>query len=176
MQKVAPQDYRDAMACLGAAVNIVTTDGSGGRAGFTASAICSVTDDPPTLLVCMNRASSAYASVTQNNVVCVNVLSARHERLSRLFGGKVPSEERFAAAKWSTLETGAPVLADCAAAFDCRIADVVNVGTHDVLFCRVVALRRSGCTDNLIYFGRAYHTVGATESTDAGPESALGPS
>ena len=160
MQNVAAQDYRDAMACLGAAVTIVTTDGSGGRTGFTASAICSVTDDPPTLLVCMNRASSAYASVTRNNVVCVNVLSARHERLSRLFGGKVPAEERFAAAAWTTLQTGAPVLVDCAAAFDCRIADVVNVGTHDVLFCRVLALQRSACTDNLIYFGRAYHAIG----------------
>ncbi|WP_164939946.1 flavin reductase [Bradyrhizobium zhanjiangense] len=173
MQDVAPRDYRDAMACLGAAVTIVATDGAAGRAGFTASAICSVTDDPPTLLVCMNRGSSAYGSVTRNKVVCVNVLSARHERLSRLFGGKVPAEERFAAAAWSTLATGAPVLADCAAAFDCRIADVVNVGTHDVLFCRVVALQRSGCADNLIYFGRAYHTIGVIIPAEAGPESAL---
>ncbi|OSJ25727.1 flavin reductase [Bradyrhizobium japonicum] len=173
MQDVAPQDYRDAMACLGAAVSVVTTDGSAGRAGFTASAICSVTDDPPTLLVCINRASSAYASVIGNKAVCVNVLSARHKQLSRLFGGKVPAEERFAAAAWSTLETGAPVLADCAAAFDCRIADIVNVGTHDVLLCRIVALQRSGCTDNLIYFGRAYHTVGVTDPAETGPEFAL---
>jgi flavin reductase len=147
------------MACLGAAVNIVTTDGSAGRAGFTASAICSVTDDPPTLLVCMNRGSSAYASVTGNGVLCVNVLSARHEQLSRLFGGGIPVDERFAAAAWSTLETGASVLIDGAVSFDCSIVDVANMGSHDVLFCRVVALRRSDCTDNLIYFGRDYHVV-----------------
>jgi flavin reductase len=158
---VASLDYRDAMACHGAAVNIVTTDGNAGRAGFTASAICSVTDDPPTLLVCMNRGSSAYASVTGNGVPCVNVLSARHERLSRLFGGGIPVDERFAAAAWSTLKTGAPVLADCAVAFDCRIIDVANVGTHDVLFCRVEALQKSGGSDNLIYFGRDYHVVRA---------------
>jgi flavin reductase len=84
MTKVASQDYRDAMARLGAAVNIVTTDGRAGRAGFTASAVCSVTDNPPTLLVCMNRGSSAYACVRENGVVCVNVLSARRERLFRL--------------------------------------------------------------------------------------------
>lgn len=161
MTKIGGQDYRDAMACLGAAVNIVTTDGCAGRAGFSASAVCSVTDDPPTLLVCLNRTSSAYASVIRNGVVCVNVLSARHEPLSRLFGGKVPVEERFAAAAWSTLETGAPVLADCAVAFDCRIAEVATVGTHDVLFCPVVALQRSSSPDNLIYFGRAYHSVGS---------------
>jgi flavin reductase len=161
MPKIASQDYRDAMACLGAAVNIVTTDGRASRAGFTASAVCSVTDNTPTLLVCMNRGSYAYASVRENGVVCVNVLSARHERLSRLFGGRISFDERFAAAAWSTLETGAPVLADCAVAFDCRIVDVANVGTHDVLFCRVVALQRSDGADNLIYFARDYHIVRA---------------
>jgi len=159
MTEIVGEDYRDAMARLGAAVSIVTTDGLAGRAGFTASAVCSVTDDPPTLLVCMNRASSAYASVAGNNVVCVNVLSSQQEPLSRLFGGKVPIAERFAAAVWSTLETGAPVLADCAVAFDCQIANVITVGTHDVLFCRVVALQRFGQTENLIYLGRAYHSV-----------------
>jgi flavin reductase len=51
--EIASEDYRDAMACLGAAVSIVTTDGAAGRAGFSASAVCSVTDDPPTLLVCL---------------------------------------------------------------------------------------------------------------------------
>jgi flavin reductase len=134
MTQVAGKDYRDAMACLGAAVNIVTTDGNAGRAGFAASAICSVTDDPPTLLVCMNRGSSAYASVTGNGVLCVNVLSARHERLSRLF----------------------------AVSSDCSIIDVANVGTHDMLFCTVVALQRSDCADNLIYFARDYHVVRAS--------------
>jgi flavin reductase len=161
MSNVSSQDYRDAMACLGAAVNIVTTDGSAGRAGFTASAVCSVTDNPPTLLVCMSRGSSAYASVIKNSVVCVNVLSARHQQLSRLFGGGIPVDDRFAAAAWSTLETGAPVLAECAVAFDCRIIDVAAVGTHDVLFCRVVALQRSDSVNNLIYFGRDYHVVPA---------------
>lgn len=160
MTEIAREDYRDAMARLGAAVSIVTTDGPAGRAGFTASAVCSVTDDTPTLLVCMNRASSAYASVTGNKIVCVNVLSAQQEPLSRLFGGKVPATERFAAAVWSTLETGAPVLADCAVAFDCQIANITTVGSHDVLFCRVVALQ-TGPTENLIYLGRGYHSVGA---------------
>ncbi|MDH2349707.1 flavin reductase [Bradyrhizobium sp. SSUT112] len=161
MTEIVREDYCDAMARLGAAVSIVTTDGPAGRAGFTASAVCSVTDDSPTLLVCMNRASSAYASVTANKIVCVNVLSAQQEPLSRLFGSKAPARERFAAAVWSTLETGAPVLADCAVAFDCRIANVTTVGTHDVLFCRVVALQ-TGPTENLIYLGRAYHSVRAS--------------
>jgi len=69
------------------------------------------------------------------------------------------SRGAVAAATWSTLETGAPVLSDCAAAFDCRIIDVASVGTHDVLFCSVAALQRSDGATNLIYFGRDYHVV-----------------
>jgi flavin reductase len=57
---------------------------------------------------------------------------------------RIPFDERFAAAAWSTLETGAPVLADCAVAFDCRVIDVASVDTHGVLFCRVVALKKIG--------------------------------
>ena len=90
-------DYRNAMARLGAAVNIVTTDGAAGRAGFAATAVCSVSDNPPTLLICLNRNSSAYRVVKANGVVCVNTLAAHHEVLSTLFGGKTPAEERFAA-------------------------------------------------------------------------------
>ncbi|MGY3034352.1 flavin reductase (DIM6/NTAB) family NADH-FMN oxidoreductase RutF [Bradyrhizobium sp. USDA 4354] len=108
---------------------------------------------------CINRASSAYAAVIDNGVVCVNVLSARHEGISRLFGGKVPLDGRFAAAVWPTLDAGAPVLSDCAAAFDCRIIDSTNVRTHDVLSCRVVALQRSDYADCLVYSDRNYHVV-----------------
>ena len=65
------------------------------------------------------------------------------------------------AVAWSTLETGAPVLADCAVAFDCCVVDVVPAGTYDVLFCLAVPPQRSDSVDNLIYFGRDYHVVPA---------------
>jgi flavin reductase len=93
-------DYRNAMARLGAAVNIITTDGPAGRAGFTASAVCSVTDEPPTLLVCLNRSASVYPAFKANGVLCVNVLAAGHQSLSTLFGGRTPMDERFAAGRW----------------------------------------------------------------------------
>lgn len=85
---IEKQAFRDAMSCLGAAVNIVTTDGPAGRAGFTASAVCSVTDEPPTLLVCLNRSASVWPIFSRNQALCVNTLAAGHEDLSNLFGGK----------------------------------------------------------------------------------------
>ncbi len=149
------------MARLGAAVSVITTDGPAGAAGFTASAVCSVTDDPPTLLVCMNRGSDLNTLFKANGVLCVNVLTGAQEALSPLFAGMVdsPMEARFAAAAWSRLQTGSPVLHGAVASFDCRITQVTEVGTHSVLFCEVAALQAGPVHEGLIYFGRAYHRV-----------------
>jgi flavin reductase len=159
LMPVSSAAFREAMSRLAAAVNVVTTDGPAGRAGFTASAVCSVTDEPPTLLVCINRNASAYSAFADNSVLCVNVLSADHQDVSNTFGGKTPMEERFAQANWTTRETGAPVLADALAHFECRISQRVTVGTHDVLFCEIVAM--STCDDSqcLLYFDRQYHQL-----------------
>lgn len=161
---VTRQLYRDAMARLGAAVNIITTDGPGGRAGFTASAVCSVTDDPPLLLVCLNRSASAHPAVVANGVLCVNTLAGGHQQLSSLFGGRTPMADRFSAARWSTLVTGAPALAGAAVSFDCRITDQVARGSHDVLFCQVVAIETGNGPGGLVYFDRRYHEVGVSSA------------
>lgn len=149
--------FRNAMACLGAAVNIITTDGPAGRAGFTASAVCSVTDTPPTLLVCLNRSASVWPIFRDNGYLCVNTLAAGHENLSTLFGGKTPMAERFAAADWHTLASGSPLLDGALVSFDCKVAQVVSVGTHDILFCEVQALVRNDETHGLAWFDRGYH-------------------
>lgn len=156
---VEKQAFRDAMAHLGSAVNIITTDGPGGRAGFTASAVCSVTDSPPTLLVCLNRSASVYPAFTENQVLCVNTLADCHESLSNLFGGKTPMEQRFEAAEWSSLSTGSPILTDALVSFDCKITQVTRVGTHDILFCEAVAITRNDERHGLVYFDRRYHPL-----------------
>lgn len=160
---VSRQDYRDAMARLGAAVNIVTTDGPAGRHGFTASAVCSVTDDPPTLLVCVNRDNDSYTIMRDNGVLCINTLTPAHEALSPIFAGvmgEAAKPQRFDNGAWTTLTTGSPVLQGATVAFDCHIARVVEVGTHGVFFCEVDAISTDGHPHALIYFGRGYHAVG----------------
>jgi flavin reductase len=117
-------DFRHAMSRLGAAVNIITTDGPAGRAGFTASAVCSVTDEPPTLLVCLNRSASVYQTFKGNGVLCVNVLGTGHQEISNLFGGKTPMDERFAAGQWSVGPSGSPLLEDASVSFDCRLSQI----------------------------------------------------
>lgn len=153
--------YRDAMAGLGAAVSIITSNGTAGLAGCTVSAVCSVTDDPPTLLVCINRSSRNNEVIRENGRLCVNVLSGQQTSIATQFATKGLSiEQRLACATWSILATGAPALDGAVCAVDCEIQSVSEVGTHTVFFCAAKAVRTDAERDGLIYFGRDFHRVG----------------
>ncbi|UWU25669.1 flavin reductase (plasmid) [Rhizobium sp. CB3060] len=165
---VDKSNYRDAMAGLAAAVNIVTSDGVAGLAGCTVSAVCSVTDEPPTLLVCINRSSANNEIIRKNGNLCVNVLSADQRDVAMQFATKGLSVgERLTCAKWSVLETGAPVLEGAVCAIDCDVDSVSEVGTHTVFYCRVMAVRNQPGCDGLIYFGRDFHRVGISAARPA---------
>jgi flavin reductase len=156
---VSAQIFRDGMARLGAAVTVVTSDGPAGRVGFTATAVTSVTDEPPTLLVCINRKSSSFAAVMENGVLAVNVLTAEQQPVAERFGGKVALAERFDGEDWRSGATGAPVLAVAAVAFECRIVEGVDLGTHRVLYCAVKGVTLSPDASGLVYFSRGYRAL-----------------
>ncbi|MWB76438.1 flavin reductase [Pseudooceanicola sp. 216_PA32_1] len=147
------------MARLGAAVTVLTTDGPAGKHGMTASAVCSVTDTPPTLLVCVNRTSRSHDHFAGNKVLAVNVLAGRHRALSEVFA-RQNETDRFATGSWTRLATGSPVLADASVAFDCRVSETSTVGSHTVFFCEVQAMaQHGGQAESLIWFGRDFHHI-----------------
>lgn len=154
-------DFRAGMANLGAAVNVITSDGPGGRVGFTATAVCSLSDAPPSLLVCMNSGSSQNKAFRRNGVLCVNTLCEEHRHLSSVFAGMTAmvAEERFNQADWTRMETGAPVLTTALAAFDCVISDISDVGSHSIFICHVRQTLRRETGSGLVYFRRDYHTL-----------------
>ena len=163
-EMIEATDFRNAMSLLTTAVNVITTSGETGMHGFTASAVCSVTDTPPMLLVCMNQSSRSHAHFVENKVLAVNVLSTQHEQLSNAFASsKFSSEERFNLGEWSALETGSPILQDALVSFDCEIQDIQQVGTHSIFMCRVLQVQQSDQEESLVYFNRAYHQVGQLE-------------
>lgn len=151
--------FKDAMAQLATAVHVVTTDGEAGRHGFTASAVCSVTDSPPTLLVCMNGNARSYEHFVKNGVLMVNTLNATQSDLSNVFASPLSSEERFAQANWTTLQTGSPLLDNALIGFDCKISEIKQVGTHGILICQIVAIKQGKDDKALIYRNRGYHSV-----------------
>jgi flavin reductase (DIM6/NTAB) family NADH-FMN oxidoreductase RutF len=160
-EEVSALQFRDALSKVASAVTIVATDGPGGAAGLTCSAVCPVSDTPPTLLVCVNRSSAVNQILKANRVLCVNGLRADHVELSQLFAGVgcVPMSQRFAPDRWRRLSTGAPCCKDSLVALDCRVTDVREIGTHSVFFAKVVATLHARNADPLIYFRRSYATA-----------------
>lgn len=156
------QEFRQAMANLAAAVHVVTTDGPHGRLGITVSAACSVTDSPPTILVCINRSSASRDVFAGNGRLALNVLAGDQEELARHFSGqtKVPMHERFGWDIWTDL-AGIPTATDARVALSGRIVSTLEQGTHTVFFVEVDAIRLRSDAQALIYDSRAFHTVGA---------------
>ncbi|MEU4227761.1 flavin reductase [Nonomuraea sp. NPDC026600] len=162
-QTEAQRSFRTAMANLSAAVNVVTTDGRHGRAGVTVSAACSVTDAPPTMLVCVNRSSSSHDIVLANGRVCVNVLGTDQEELAMHFAGatNVPTAERFGEGSWDFDTHGVPVLRDALASVVGRIITRRTQGSHTVAFVEIDAVTARADSGALVYFQRRFHTLAA---------------
>jgi flavin reductase len=154
---VSKTEFRNAMARVCAPVNVITTNGPAGRGGFTATAMCSVTDEPPTLLVCMNGRSSQCGLFLENRRFCVNVLSHDHKGLAGQFAGSTADmNARYAAADWVSLPSGAQALSDAIVSFDCTLAEARLIGTHHIFIGDVVGVRSRPDGNALLYFDRNY--------------------
>jgi len=153
--------FREAMSRLGAAVHVVTTAGAAGRIGFTATAVCSVSDQPPTLLVCLNRKSAGGPIFRENGVFCVNALNADAADIAELFAARSGPlrAQHFAVGPWGLLSTGAPMLTTAVVAFDCRLVEIKAVASHNVMFGAVETVRLGPARSALVYHERAYKKV-----------------
>ncbi len=153
--------FVEAMSQAAATVSVVTTDGPAGRAGVTVSALCSVSADPPTLLVCIHHRSRACAAVPGNGRFCVNLLGDHQSEISDTFAGRLPAPggDKFACARWRALATGAPALEGALVALDCRLVARLRQGSHSV-FIGAVAEVALGEGAPLVYAKRAYRNLG----------------
>src|SRR5262252_6996604 len=88
VRTVEPTAFREAMSRLGAAVHVITTAGPGGKTGATATAVCSVSDAPPTLWMCLNRRSQTNPAVVENGVFCANTLGESGAAIDGHFAGR----------------------------------------------------------------------------------------
>ena len=131
---VSSQVFREAMSCVASAVSVVTTDGASGCAGMTVSSMCSVSDDPPSVLVCLNRVSPVSEIVRTNGTMCINVLRDNQDYVSEAFAGDYldANVDLFVSGDWDRMATGAPAFAEALVNLDCLIEGEQLYGTHYV--------------------------------------------
>ena len=145
--------FKNLMRHQAGAVTIITVGQAGDRTGLTATAMCSLSDTPPTVLICVNRNASAHAPIRKCKCFAVNLLASDHFDLAKRFSTKlVEGEARFDADAWDTLETGSPTLKGALATLDCQLADEHEFKTHSIFIGEVKDGRFREDVEPLLYF------------------------
>jgi flavin reductase (DIM6/NTAB) family NADH-FMN oxidoreductase RutF len=137
--------FRQVMGQFTSGVTVVTTRSKEGLAGLTVSSFCSLSLDPPLVLICIDLRSTALPFIRDSGTFVVNILTNRQEHLSRCFATN--SEERyeyFCHASYHTAATGSPVLDDVLAFIDTRIVAEYPGGDHAIFVGQVVAMGSNG--------------------------------
>ena len=169
---VDAQRFKEGMRRLVGAVCIVTLADEGCRAGLTATAVCSISAEPPRLLVCINRSVFAHGLVATGRPLCVNVLTAEQMDQAKRFAGMVEGvagEDRFASGSWALPSVGAPELTSALACFQCSIAEVLPAASHSIVICDVVGVGMAAkATDAhaaaLVYFDGRFMSVAEVQT------------
>jgi flavin reductase len=163
--------FLDAMSRAATGVTVVASDGELGRRGQTVSAMCSVSADPPSLLVCLNRKSQLVAAIEAHGVFSVSVLRADQKRLADSFAGRPSPHDKaydFDRVRWETAVTGSPLLASAIAKFDCRLLEAHTIGTHTIYIGEVVA-SSAAKGKPLVYASRGYGELFAFPRPQSAP-------
>ncbi|MFK0334326.1 flavin reductase family protein [Rhizobium sp. NPDC090275] len=150
--------FKLGMRRLAAGVSLITTASGGNRAGLIATAVSSVSTEPPTLLICVNESASAHSVIQESGAFCVNVLPVGCLDIAGQFSSTARKGERFQDGDWLELASGAPVLSASIVAFDCEVAQSIKYNTHSIFIGKILAVHLGAEeVTPLIYFDRTFH-------------------
>lgn len=118
-------------------VTVVTSLHENEPRGMTATAFASVSADPPTVLVCVNREARSYLYIASSKIFCVNILAVNQRTLAERFASGL-RDKQFEGIAHRTATTGAPILDGALAYFDCEVEQEHHAGSHSIFIGRVI--------------------------------------
>lgn len=150
--------FRGAMRHPACAVAVVATGIPGSRAGITATAVCSLSDAPPSVLACVHRSSRFHRVIEQAHAFSINYLAADQIDLAEIFAGRtgLHGDGRFAAEAWTQSALGTPMLRGALAAFSCRLERMVDHATHSLVIGAVDEVHADEERPALVYSRGAF--------------------
>ncbi len=159
-------DFRVAMRLMPSSVYVVTSRDHRGQAGMTATAVSSLSFDPVSMLVCVNRSATLFETITNSSRFALNLLSSCDISIADDFGRSSGREERFRSGEWDELDS-LPVLKSAVSSIVCDIAATSDFGTHRILVGSVTAVRHNRSAVPLLYADGGFagaHRLDATLS------------
>jgi flavin reductase (DIM6/NTAB) family NADH-FMN oxidoreductase RutF len=162
---ISSDEFRGAMRHLTGGVSVITVGQGKDITGMTVTSVSSLSVEPPTLIVSINRESSSWPILKRQGFFGVNILAADQLDVAERFTGKggVKGADRFSGAQWTTRISGVPLLAGALAAIDCEVEDIVERHSHAIVIGRVLDIQTSGHTAALAYWQGRYVAVDQDE-------------
>jgi flavin reductase len=152
MSATLGDQFRQAMRRLIATVTIVTAGDAQSRAGMIATAVMSMSAEPPSLAIGVNRETGVWQAIAANRRFSVNLLATKHTQLVLPFSGQLQGEERFTVGDWQTHASHVPYLVDAVVSIFCRMEASVDYGTHSLFVGEVEDIRmQAGSGDPLLW-------------------------
>jgi flavin reductase (DIM6/NTAB) family NADH-FMN oxidoreductase RutF len=163
--EVTASDFRNAMRQLTGGVSVITAGKGRDISGMTVTSVSSLSVEPASLIVSLNRESSSWPLVKRYGFFGVNILTSDQIDIAERFTGKggLKGADRFAGARWTTRASGVPLLEDALAAIDCEVEDVVERHSHAIVIGRVLDVAVSARTAALAYWQGRYVAIDQDE-------------
>ena len=176
-RQVNSNDFRGAMRQLTGGVSVVTAGRGRDISGMTVTSVSSLSVDPPTLIVSINRGASCWPLLQRYGAFGVNILTSDQIDIAERFTGKdgLKGAARFAGADWTTRVSGVPLLVGALAAIDCEVEEIVERHSHAILIGRVLNLQVSSRTAALAYWQGQYVAIDRDEDAVRLAEVSLPP-
>ena len=164
-REASPDDFRGAIRHLVGGVSVITTGRGADVTGMTVTSVSSLSIDPPTLFVSVNRASSTWPLLKRHGFFGVNILTSDQLDIAERFSGRdgLKGRERFAGGGWVSGISGAPLLAGALAAIDCEVEEVIERHSHAIVIGRVRDLMLSKRESALGYWHGRYVAIDRDE-------------
>ncbi|HEX5057520.1 MAG TPA: flavin reductase family protein [Gammaproteobacteria bacterium] len=157
---------KQAMRRMAASVSVVSTADAAGRGyAMTATAITSVSLEPPSLLVCVNQQAGIYSALEQGRPFCINILNAKQRTLAELCSQGPQTRDRFGIGQWRNSASGIPYLADAQANIFCINDKSLCYASHTIFIGRVEGITMHGEVSPLIYLDGTYMAVNTLQDT-----------
>ena len=140
---ISEEAFKKGMRELAAAVNVITVAHDGKQEGLTATAACSVSANPPQLLICVNTEAGGHDIILDSGKFALNILDRDQEDVAMRFAGMDGADrsERFSLGTWSEIVTGAPCLDGALVNFDCEVVQQISAGSHSIFIGLIVGSR-----------------------------------
>ena len=162
---VSAADFRGAMRHVVGAVSVITVGRGDDVTGMTVTSMSSLSVEPPSLIVSVNRSASSWPLLKQYGVFGVNILAADQRDVAERFAGKggLEGAARFAGAEWTARAAGAPLLVGALAAIDCEVEEIIERHSHGIVIGRVREVRLAPAGAALAYWHGDYLAIDRDE-------------